>query len=77
MVNYLLLIQYIIQVNPSSNLIGFTQGQYYMAQIAFPPSLDVWNSINEQNHPEKLHEKSRMVCKIFVEELLIERYETL
>ena len=37
-------------------------------------SIDVWNFINELNHREKLHEKSRMVSKEFVKEFLIDRY---
>ena len=37
-------------------------------------SVDVWNFINCLSHEEKLHEKSRQVCKEIVTKFLIDRY---
>ena len=37
-------------------------------------SIDVWNYINTKYYTEKLHEKSRSVCKKFVKKFLIGRY---
>ena len=37
-------------------------------------SVDIWNSINKTHHSEKLHEKSRSVCKRFIFELLLAGY---
>ena len=37
-------------------------------------SIDIWNSINKVYHSEKLHEKSRSVCKNFVTRILISKY---
>ena len=37
-------------------------------------SIDIWNSINQNHHHEKLHEKSRAICKKFVYKLLLSKY---
>ena len=37
-------------------------------------SIDIWNSINRNYHPNKLHEKSRAVCKQFVYKFLLSKY---
>ena len=37
-------------------------------------SVDIWNSINKIYHTEKLHEKSRSVCKDFITKMLISGY---
>ena len=37
-------------------------------------SVDIWNFINKLVHHEKLHEKSRSICKGFVTKFLIDRY---
>ena len=37
-------------------------------------SVDIWNSINKTHHKEKLHEKSRSVCKNFIFKLLLAEY---
>ena len=37
-------------------------------------SVDIWNYINHEAHQEKLHEKSRVFCKSFVKNFLINRY---
>ena len=37
-------------------------------------SIDIWNSINQNHHLEKLHEKSRAICKSFVYKLLLSTY---
>ena len=37
-------------------------------------SIDIWNSINQDHHLEKLHEKSRAICKSFVYKLLLSTY---
>ena len=37
-------------------------------------SIDIWNSINQDHHLVKLHEKSRAICKSFVYKLLLSSY---
>ena len=37
-------------------------------------SVDIWNYINKSTHKEKLNEKSRFCCKLFVKKFLIDRY---
>ena len=37
-------------------------------------SIDIWNSINLNHHHEKLHVKSRAICKKFVYKLLLSKY---
>ena len=37
-------------------------------------SIDIWNFINRISHQEKLHEKTRPVCKQIVTKFLIDRY---
>ena len=37
-------------------------------------SIDIWNSINQNYHHNKLHEKSRAVCKQFVYKFLLSKY---
>ena len=37
-------------------------------------SVDIWNYMNKSSHKEKLNEKSRFCCKLFVKKFLIGRY---
>ena len=37
-------------------------------------SIDIWNFINQSHCDEKLHEKSRNICKNFVTKFLLDRY---
>ena len=37
-------------------------------------SVDIWNFINKTHHKEKLHEKTRSVCKKFIFKLLLDEY---
>ena len=37
-------------------------------------SVDIWNFVNKHFFKEKLHEKSRTVCKKIVKKFLIDRY---
>ena len=38
-------------------------------------SIDIWNFINKDSYQEKLHTKSRSICKKFVKKFLIDRYQ--
>ena len=37
-------------------------------------SVDIWNFVNKHVFKEKLHKKSRTVCKKIVKKFLIDRY---
>ena len=37
-------------------------------------SIEVWNSINRNNHSVKFLEKSRAVCKMVIKKLLLSKY---
>ena len=58
-----------IQLNrPSSKTIT------YGSQSIRSKSVDIWNYINKHSYQEKLGEKRRSSCKIFVKKILIGRY---
>ena len=38
-------------------------------------SIDIWNFINKDSYQEKLHTKSRSICKKIVKKFLIDRYQ--
>ena len=37
-------------------------------------AIDMWNSINKNHHEMKFHEKSRSICKDFIQKLLLSQY---